>query len=132
MRVRCLTNSPASLPKTYERSGLGPGYDTPHLLTPGAEYDVHALEVRSGLSFLFVIDDLGADFPVWYPVPLFEVVDPAPSPGWVVAVRTDAAAEYPELMLAFPPWAEDPYFYSDLVSGDTVAGEAYRRWRQSM
>jgi hypothetical protein len=91
-------------------------------LTPGKEYDVRGLEVSKGLPFIYVNDDVGSDYPLGYPAPLFEVVDPAPTPGWVIAVRTDPAAEYPELVMAFPPWAEDRYFHSDLASGDARGG----------
>lgn len=40
------------------------------LLTPGTEYDVHAVSVYKGVVFVLVVDDLKT--PVFYPSALFE------------------------------------------------------------
>jgi len=130
MRVRCRTNSPASVPEIYARSGIGPRYDPdhPYLLTPGREYDVCAVEVRSGLTFLFVVDDLGTDYPVWYPASIFEITDAVLPAGWVIAIREGSGLAPPELVLAIPEWAANEPFYEDLVSGDPDAGRVFREW----
>jgi hypothetical protein len=55
-------------------------------LTPGREYDVHAIAVFEGVVMFQVADDhwLESRFPAWYPAWFFDVVDPSLADDWIV------------------------------------------------
>ncbi len=68
-------------------------------------------------------------YPVWYAAPLFEVTDPRPSRQWICAYHAPSEATAGGLLiLSFPEWASDRYFYNDLVEGRPDAVEAYSRF----
>jgi hypothetical protein len=75
-------------------------------LTPGREYDVHAVSVYEGVASVLVIDD--ADYPGWLPTWLFTPTEHSIPSDW--------------LCNSFPDWPDL------LVGPDFIAGsqEGYR------
>jgi hypothetical protein len=93
----------------------------------GQTYAVIGLTGFNGGIWYYVADDHELDYPVWYPSPLFEVVDGHLSPIWKAGEHGHGANR--TVYLAFPEWADDWYFYDRLTDGDEQARRVYRKYK---
>mgnify|MGYP001217427755 CR=1 FL=1 len=57
------------------------------LVSPGKEYEVHAVAVFKGQVFMLFVNDL--DYPNWKPAWLFDVVDSAIPTDWICSTFHD-------------------------------------------
>ena len=124
MRVRCVANMPLHLPSVYFRPrGIYLQHAKKELpLRPGMEYLVYGIIFHDQQASMYLCTEDGPDYPIWYPLPLFEIVDSRASRIWRLAVdlsRSGDARIVPE------DWARDNYFYDRLTDGDP---EAVRAW----
>lgn len=132
MLLSCRTNQAADLPEAFISEYYHVGRQVAFPLTVGRPYVVYALTTSIGGLWAYVASDHYADdssynYPVWHPLPLFEIVDGRLSPTWVAGQRGDGDAY--EIVLSFPEWAANPRFYEALVDGDEAAVATFRRYK---
>jgi hypothetical protein len=132
MLVRCVSTSVVDLPLSYSREGSVYGEDYVPPLTVGKTYVVYAATAASGGMWYYLADDNELYYPVWYPAPLFGVVDGRLSRYWIYGytLLERGEADYP--IFAFKEWATDPYFYDRLTDGDGPAVAIYQKYKNLM
>jgi hypothetical protein len=122
MKAVCIANHTDALPESMAQRNYNPSSQELSL-TVGSDYVVHALVIEEGMPWLYVIDDLELHYPIPYPMPLFRLIDGAIAASWNVALhRVDGLYS---LLLSFPEWANDRFFYSKLVAGEAEAVAAF-------
>src|SRR4051812_30735358 len=107
MRVRCMASTGTALPDSYIDSVGGYGREAILPITVGASYLVFALTIRRGGVWYYVLDDQDLGFPVWYPAPLFEVIDARLSRFWIFGFSDDGRRDG-DALFAFREWALNP------------------------
>lgn len=131
MRVRCVYNSGEALPQANidPRRGFDRSLEFP--LTVGCEYGVFAITVFLGTAWYYVLDDEANPWPIWSPSALFEVVDGALPPTWIVGYRRESIEDqYP--VISFPEWANDHSFYERLLDRDDTAWDVFQMRRREV
>lgn len=124
MIIRCATNTGDALPSTAFDSSQGVTADTEFAVTPGRSYPVFGLTVLLGITWYYVLDDDGHEWPVWVPAALFEVVDGSIPDSWLIGYfRFSREEQYP--LISFPEWATDHSFYERLVDGQPEAERVF-------
>lgn len=132
MRVRCKANTGKAIPESYVDAVGGYGRETILPITVGAQYQVFALTMRGGGVWYYVLDDQRVGFPVWFPAPLFDVVDPRLSRFWVFGF-VDEGVRDGDAVLAVREWAQDPFGYYDRLSdGEPEATATFNAYRELM
>jgi hypothetical protein len=135
MRVKCVTNKAALLPKDYARN-LG-GYDlsTEFALIPGKEYLVYAIILYSRYSpypWYQLCDETHSYRSNQNPAQLFEITDPKISRYWVYSFGKDTTADGFHMKLTFREWAFNPYYEDELLEGEGEALPIFRRYKELM
>lgn len=131
MKICCISNTGADLPPSCidERGGFR--RDTKFNVSTGSVYTVYAMTLRRGSIWYYISDDRGLPYPVWYPAPLFSVVDGSLSRHWMFAhgsIERDG-----DIVLAFREWADDPAEYYDRLSDrDPDAIRVFQRYKKWM
>jgi hypothetical protein len=132
MIVRCSSSKGTGLPELYLDSAGGYRADTIFPLRVGKEYVVYALTLRRGGVWYYLLDESGVGHPVWFPAPLFEVLDPRLSQYWVFGFH-DAGLRAGDAVFAFVEWANDPLnFYDTLSDGEAGSRSVFQRYRELM
>jgi len=72
--------------------------------------------------FVYLCTEDGPDYPIWYPLPLFETVDSRVSRLWRLAFDSTGSGD---ARIVPEDWAHDEHFYDRLTDGDS---EAIRAW----
>lgn len=130
MRVMCQGASGLSLPEQYIDLAGGYTRQTLFPVTVDKTYVIYAMTLRRGGVWYYIIDDRGLDYPVWYPAPLFRVVDGRVSRYWTFGFH-DAGGRDGDAIFAFPSWSNDPFsFYDALSEGETTARDTFRRYAE--
>ncbi len=127
MRVRCIAHSGKSLPDNYIDSRLTLYSTQKFDITVGKEYVVYGLTTYFNKVWYYICDD-NRDYPIWYPAPLFEVVDNRASSFW--KYRFDLADN--SILFAFEEWVSDLYFYDRLTDGEAVEVATFMEWKKRM
>lgn len=122
MVVRCAVGSLRDLPDAFAYEGYRERFLP---LTPGRDYPVYAVTSFKGGLWYYILDDDGLGEPIWYPSPIFEIVDGRVPDHWRLGQH--AVGDAFRAILSFPEWSEDPHFYERLYDGDQIAVEAFRR-----
>lgn len=104
MRVRARPEAECKSPPETLRFYLGQS-----LITPGREYEVHAITVFEGVTAVQIINDL--DFPNWRPAWLFEITDNALPDDWICSFWRSE----PSLVLGPDFLAKDEEAYRSMV-----------------
>lgn len=132
MRLKCVAHSGVALPESYLDDAGGYSKQTIFPLRVGEAYLVYAVTLRRGGVWFYLQDDRAIDYPVWYPGPLFDVVDGRLSRFWVFGLHQKGVRDG-DSVFAFPEWAQDPHsFYDSLSSGESAAKLVYRNYRELM
>lgn len=159
MLVRCIANTAADLPAHYiNPAPYGyPKVTTDYDLTVGREYTVYAVESWEDKVAFYIGDDGKWGYPLRIPAPLFEVIDGQPSRFWKIGVRESESRgvrwgtvsivlirlklrkwlprdmrTHSCLLMGFPAWVEDPYFYDDLTDWKPEAKQVWDNFRHLM
>ena len=111
MRIRCIANTGAYLPKSYIDPAKGYKKETEFSLTVGKDYTVYALKEWQGRVWYYICDDNYMYYPMQNPAPLFEVIDSRLSKYWRFNLYPNGL-----LKIAFEQWFADPYFYDKLTN----------------
>jgi hypothetical protein len=117
MRIKFISNKMASsLGHTKNYS------DEIFYIEERKEYIVYALSVIEGSIWYCICDKVYSFYPRWYSSIFFDVIDNRPSRFWIVGFREENNKILP--FLSFPEWANDPYFYGELIDGNSDDSEA--------
>ncbi len=91
-------------------------------LTPGRDYEVHAISVYEGVVCFLVINDL--DIPGWLPAWLFEITETSLPKDWVC----NGFPDWPELVIGPGFIAASQDAYARMVELD--AAQVDRLWQR--
>jgi hypothetical protein len=130
MKVKCLSNSGADLPMTCRDPQSGFNEDTKFPLKLNKEYQVYGFTLFLGHVWYYLCDEHFTYYPRWNPSPLFEVTDGRMSKYWVFGY--DRGGSKHRMIVAFPEWANDPYYYDKLSDGEKSAVEIFRHYKRLM
>lgn len=131
MRVRCTANTGSALPDAYLRDERLLHASTAFDVEIGREYVVYGIAYVWAMCWYYLDQDVGLDYPLWRPAPLFEVVDDRVSRHWCLTRdATDRSGEATYLVV--PPWAREPFFYDRLTDLSPRELAIWRRWRGAL
>lgn len=100
-------------------------YTRQRFVTAGKEYDVHAIQVYEGITFVQFIDDIG--YPAWQPSALFDVVDTSIPVDWHCNIFH--RGECAEVLAAGPDFLVKDYTaLTEMIQLD--ADQVDRFWRR--
>ena len=85
MIVRCIAAKGDVLPVMSRDSSVGIDSSTEFAVTPGRLYATYAITVYLGVTWYYVLDDDGHEWPTWVPAPLFGVVDGSLPASWKIS-----------------------------------------------
>lgn len=131
MKIKCTTTKVASLPdkisKNYQIS-----YDA-FFLKEGKEYIVYALRIYLGYIWYCISDEIDMFYPCWNPSTLFEISDNRLSRYWIFSTENEEDQKKSPFF-SFPEWANDPYFYGELIEGNSGDANAviFRKYKELM
>lgn len=130
MKIKCINNRKSFLPKeildVYRIS-----YDK-FFIQEGKEYIVYAIGISYGSVWYCICDEAYMFYPNWTPSHLFEISDNRLSRYWVFNIEKQGDKNLP--YLAFPEWANDPFFYGKLLDGDSTDPNAllFKKYKELM
>ena len=119
MRVRARRTETIQIPPKIEP------YTRQRFVTPGKEYEVHAIQVyEDGIPFFQFVNDLGC--PAWQPYLLFDVIDTSLRTDW----HCNAFPENRGTFLAIGPYfvVKDEAALSEMIELD--ADQVDRFWKR--
>jgi len=136
MKVKCVRTEMSDLPQSMRTALDGfMSYESFEGLVTGKEYVVYAMTVYRGYLWIYICDEdyQPGGYPVWYPLPLFEVIDRRMSRYWEIGVRRSASKEdVGDPIVAFKEWVEDFAFYERLTDGDAQAVATFENFKATM
>ncbi len=94
-------------------------------LKAGVIYDVYAIYFSKKIEFM-VLSHVHS-FPVSIDLDDVEVIDNRLSKSWVYGMP-----ESDSVVLSFPDWANDSYFYQNLIEGKGSAGDIFRSYENKI
>ncbi|MDQ2838905.1 MAG: hypothetical protein M3Y42_16035 [Actinomycetota bacterium] len=95
-------------------------------MTVGSEYAVYGITTFLGGAWYYVLDDDRNPWPVWKPARLFDIVDPRMPDDWTVGHHRSRDLDI--LLVSWPEWSSDHYFYERLVDGEQTELELFQGW----
>ncbi|MDQ2838906.1 MAG: hypothetical protein M3Y42_16040 [Actinomycetota bacterium] len=95
-------------------------------MTVGSEYAVYGITTLLGGVWYYLLDDDRNPWPVWKPAPLFEVTDPHLPVEWTFGYHF--WPDLDKMLVSWPEWSSDHYFYERLVDGEQAELELFRGW----
>lgn len=119
-----MSRAAANLPPGYLDDRHGYRSDRVFSVTEGREYVVYAVTYFLGGPWIYIADDDFTYFPVWYPSPIFAIVDPRLSASWRAGLQGVGRHEW---VLTFREWADDPTYYERLVNHDDGVVSSFLR-----
>ena len=131
MIVRCIRNRGTDLPR-FEQTGAFYTDGTLFPVTLGRDYDVFGLVLFHG-GLMVLVDLDGNAQPVWLPVQLFEVKDPAMPAHWEFNAGTDdeSVALGLEARWGYHALVTGTAHYLGLIERDPAALTRYAAERRS-
>lgn len=132
MIVECVANKGKDLPRDWLDPSRNLTEKTKFPLVIGKKYTVYAFILRPprGIRF-YVYDENDVYLPIWYPAPLFVIVDHRLSKYW--EFHFDDSPSTTWLIMAYPEWARDPWnYYNALSDQEKEAVEIFERYRRLM
>lgn len=124
LTVRCIASTLGDVPEKFLSVELGVTRQNWVPLTVGREYVVYAVTAFLGGFWYYVLDDDRNAEPIWYPSPVFEIVDGRIPEHWRLGQQRvwDSFRN----TLSFPAWADDPFFYERLYNEEADAVAAFQ------
>jgi hypothetical protein len=130
MKVRCVGNRGSDLPSDLITDTTGLKLETEFSLIIGKTYVVYALTISDNYLWYYVCDETDSYFPFWNPAPLFEMVDHRMSAWWEINYsKEDRCESKSNIIVAYPEWARDPFYYDRLTDGYEQDVEIFKRYR---
>jgi hypothetical protein len=131
MKVKCLGNRGSSLPKELLDPRSNCDENTRFALTIGKTYIVYGITVYRRYLWYYVCDDDFTYFPVWNPSPLFEIADHRVSKYWEVNYSREGRDESDVgIIVAYPEWAQNPYYYGRLADNRDEEVAVFRKYQK--
>jgi hypothetical protein len=97
----------------------------------GKEYFVFAITIRLGHAWYYIADEDFVYYPILNPASLFEIVDGRVSSYWNVGLHPEKH-QSECFIVAFPEWANDPYFYDKLTDRNPETVAVFEKYRRLM
>ena len=94
------------------------------------EYTVHA--VYSSKLIEFMVMSEAHSFPIAVKSSEVDIIDNRLSKYWVYGNHDSDNTEPCKLVLSFPEWANNSYFYQELVEGTGKSGEQFRAIKKTI
>lgn len=113
MRVKCVENKISILPESFLKYYRG---DVQAPLIIDKNYMVYAVYEVYDTTW-FCIDDEQFRLPRWHPKFFFEIDDQRLSKYWILSFQGNSK-NIMKPFLGFPEWANNEYFYVELIDGD--------------
>lgn len=132
MRVKCIKNRGAALPKDCLDPISGFDEKTRFALIIGKEYIVYGFTLYLGYVWYYLCDENYTYYPFWNPAPLFEVVDNRLSRFWRYNHITGSNHEKTNVIVAFKEWVNDPFYYDKLTNGEESAIAQFKHYKELM
>jgi hypothetical protein len=131
MKVRAIGDAGQHLPSHVLERGWGLTKESSFPIRLGREYGVFAITAVKDIFWYYILDEHDLPYPVWYPSPLFEVVDGSIPAHWVVSYMPHRSSDdrVGTSLISFAEWATDPAFYERLVDGQADAVAIFQRER---
>ncbi len=128
MKIKCITNNVESLPKEMPKNYSNANTS----IKEGKEYIVYALCTYQGYAWYCICNEYYLFYPIWTPFLFFKLIDNRLSRYWIFSLDKDNNKQVP--FLSFPEWAQDPYFYGELVEGNSMNNNAliFRKYKELM
>lgn len=132
MLVKCIYNKGKDLPLDAQvpRSGFGPDCDFRLILDK--MYIVYGMTVYSDYIWYYIGDEYYSYYPAWNPSPLFEVIDGRLSKYWVHNFWHGKNKHTSHTLIAYPEWANEPYYYDQLTDGEEREVEIFESYKALM
>lgn len=108
--------------------------DTDLSITLGSTYVVYAITFELCYPWYYICDDaydnIHVAYPIWYPAPLFDLVDGGLSRHWEWNYFLARSGKEYQSIIAFPEWARDPGFYDRLTDLEDEAVSVFGRYKR--
>ena len=125
MIVKCIGNLGKNLPKNALRQDFG--IDHNYNLIINKYYIVYCMMILDGY-FLYCICDENYNYcPYYNPSPLFTIHNNKLSKHWIFAYNQKNGLAN-DAKWAFPEWANDPYYFHNLVEGENKEKKIFRKY----
>lgn len=125
MRIKCSENRisilPESLLKIYGNT-LVP-------LIINKTYVVYAMQKKQNITWFCILNEYSSLR--WYPKYFFEISDPRLSKYWIFNFWNESE-NTKHFILGFPEWANNEYFFTDLMESDEEAWTIFRAYEKLM
>jgi hypothetical protein len=116
--LQCESTTYANLPSGFINPAIGVTESKTVPLTRGRVYPAVAIASHVGGFWFMVEDDDELGYPMWYPAPLFSVVDGRVPPNWVLGQFASHETGYFSSIISFEKWARDNEFIQRLYDRD--------------
>lgn len=134
MKIVCTNNQYSILPEYLQQVYISnDGRDlNPRLedITIAKTYIVYATAALNGYPGYFICDNY-REYPIWHPSDFFSIVDSRLSRYWIVSIKKDDKTTT-RLFLSFPEWANEQYYYNNLIEGEAREMDLFRKYKQLM
>lgn len=131
MKVRCIGNRGSDLPSDLIIPATGLKLETEFSLIVGKTYVVYAFTINHDYLWYYILDETFSYFPFWNPAPLFEIVDHRVSAYWEINYSREGRCEsHSNIIVAYPEWSRDPFYYDRLTDGYQKEVEIFQRYRR--
>ncbi len=129
MRVLCIANIGAYLPKSYTESGYYEEYKFPVLV--GKSYVVYAMNLWAGKIRYLIVGE-SHQIPSWIPSELFEMVDSKLSRYWHYDVNPDDSKNTIDTVWGYKELTDNSTHFDKLVDWDKAALEIFNQYKELM
>lgn len=130
MIVKCLTNLSKDLPTDNLRNRYQFGHK--FHLTIEKNYIVYSMIVSSAYVWYAVCRNHNDSYPFFYPAPLFSMVSGQISRYWSFSYAEEENGLAQNAIWAYPEWANDPYYYGELVDGEEREVQIFKKYKALM
>jgi hypothetical protein len=93
-------------------------------------YSVYAINFQDNASFYCIQIDT-CSFPQWVPSELFKVCCSKLSEFWIYEPIRDDDGEISNI-ISFPEWVYDPYFYGELIEGNSIYQDVFVKYKNKI
>lgn len=132
MVIECNTIDSRSLPSELIRPELGLGIDRIFALKLGKPYVVYGITYALGHLWYYVIDERNLSYPVWYPSPIFSVINSQVSVFWRVGIHSIGIDNIKIPIISFREWVDGKNYYEMLMDGDSQAISIFEKYKKMM
>ena len=98
-------------------------------LALGKIYSVYGILTTERGIWIFVLQDEDDEYPKQYPISFFEILDSSISPDWVIGNGQEFSSASRKVfsLLTFGEWATNNFYYENLVNGESLIVDNFRK-----